>query len=47
MEKLVECGVALTMTIRDAAGKAIGRSVERIDTQDLMIRLSGSDLGVY
>ncbi len=47
MEKLVECGVALTMTIRDAAGKVIGRSVERIDTQDLMIRLSGSDLGVY
>ena len=45
--KLMQDGVPLTMTIRDASGEVIGRDIESVDRQSLTIRLSGKELGVY
>ena len=46
-QALAERGIALTMTIRDDAGRVLGRNVDHVDTESLSIRLSTGDLGVY
>lgn len=46
-QALAERGIALTMTIRDNAGRVLGRNVDHVDTESLSIRLSTGDLGVY
>ena len=40
-------GVPLTMTIHNADGEVIGRGIESVDHQSLIIKLSGMELGVY
>lgn len=45
--RLMQDGVPLTMTIRNADGEVIGRGIESVDHQSLIIKLSGDDLGIY
>ena len=45
--RLMQDGVPLTMTIHNADGEVIGRGIESVDHQSLIIKLSGMELGVY
>ena len=45
--RLMQDGVPLTMTIRDADSEVIGRDIESVDRQSLTFKLSGEDLGIY
>lgn len=45
--RLMQDGVPLTMTIRDADSEVIGRDIESVNRQSLTIKLSGEDLGIY